>query len=100
MLATVQIPEGDGSVVTATGQPGAIGTHLERVHRPLMRLLHPYAMPAVNLPPAQHAITASTDQQLPTRTPGHCSGCPGMPRQGSHTFPALRLPHEELPTSR
>src|SRR5256885_12375406 len=70
MLPTVQIPEGDGPVVTATGQTGAIGAHLERLHRPLMRFSHPHALPAVHLPPAHPAVTASTDHQLSTGSPG------------------------------
>src|SRR5437868_4991344 len=70
MLATVQVPERDGPIIPAAGQPAAIGTHLERLDCPLMRLLHPHALPAVDLPPAQPPITASADQQLPTRSPG------------------------------
>src|SRR6266566_8630242 len=84
-LATVQVPEHDGPVIPATGEPAAIGTHLERLHHPLMRFLHPHALPAVHLPPAQHAVTASTDQQLLARTPCHGRDHPRMPRQGSIT---------------
>ncbi len=104
MLATVQIPEGDGPVVTATGQSGAIGAHLERLHRSLMRLLipvpqtgFPHALPARYLPPAQHAITASTDQQLPTGSPGQRRDHPRMPRKSMHALPTVGMPHEELP---
>src|SRR5712692_12013716 len=61
MLATLEIPERDSPVIPAAGQNAAIGTHLERLHGPLMRLLHPHALPILDLPPAQHAITASTD---------------------------------------
>src|SRR2546421_12209355 len=67
MLTTVQIPEHNGSIIPAARQSAAIRTHLERLHRPLMRLLipvpqtgFPHALPAVNLPPAQPAVTAST----------------------------------------
>src|SRR5437764_14635178 len=97
MLATMQVPEHDGPVIPATGQPAAIGTHVERLHGPLMRLLHPHTLSAVDLPPAQPAITASTDQHLPTRTPDHRKGHSGMPRQGSHPLPAVGIPHEQLP---
>ena len=60
-LATVQVPDRDGPVIAATGQLAAIGTHLERLHGPLMRLLHPHALPTLDLPPAYHPVTASTD---------------------------------------
>src|SRR5216683_987814 len=62
LLATMQVPEQDGPVIPTTGQPAPLGAHLEGLHRPLMRLLHSYALPALNLPPAQHAVTTSTDQ--------------------------------------
>ena len=52
LLATVQIPEHNGSTIPAARQSAAIKTHLERLHRPLMRLLHPYALSALDLPPA------------------------------------------------
>src|SRR2546428_612224 len=51
MLATVQVPERDDPVLPTTGQSAAIGTHLERLHRPLMRSSHPHALPARHLPP-------------------------------------------------
>src|SRR5690349_11618034 len=35
MLATLEIPEHDGTVIPATGQLAAIGTHSDRVYRPL-----------------------------------------------------------------
>src|SRR5712692_3116523 len=96
MRATLEIPEHDSAVIPATGQPAAIGTHLDRVYGALMRLSHPQAVSAVNLPPAQPAVTVPTDQHLPTRVPGHSRGRSWMPRQSAHPFPALRLPHEEL----
>jgi hypothetical protein len=36
MLATVQIPEHDSSIITTTGQPVSIGIHSERLDCPLM----------------------------------------------------------------
>src|SRR5215469_13915427 len=98
LLATLEVPEPDDPVIAATGESAAIGVHLERMHRPLMRLSYPHAVPAVNLPPAQSAVTASTDKPFPTRDPGHRKGHSGMPRQGLHPLPAVRLPHEEFPT--
>src|SRR5205823_14549795 len=90
MLATVQVPEHDGPVIPATGEPAPIGTHLERLHHPLMRFLHPHALPAVHLPPAQHAVTASSEQQLLARTPCHGRDHPRMPRQRTIPCPPLR----------
>src|SRR5205807_4395898 len=87
-----------------TGQKPPIGTHLERLHRPLVRFSLPHALPAVHLPPAQPAVAASTDKPLPTRSPGHGRDYPRMPHQGTIpcppgrvALPALHLPHEELP---
>src|SRR6266566_9966925 len=104
MLATVQVPDSDGPVIPATGQPAPIETHLERLHRPLMRFSLPHALPALHLPPAQPAVAASTDKPLPTRSPGHGRDYPRMPHQGAIAcppgrvaLPALHLPHEELP---
>ena len=57
-LATLEVPEPDGSVIAANGQPGASGTHLERMHRSLMGFLHPHAIPALQIPPAQRTVLA------------------------------------------
>src|SRR6266513_2349129 len=97
MFATLEVPERDSPIIAATGEPAAIGAHLECMHRALMGFSHLYALPAVNIPPAQHSVTASTDELLPTWTPGHCKGHPRMLRQGSHPLPAVRLPHEQFP---
>src|SRR5260370_34044059 len=97
MLATLQGPDVDGPIIAATGQPATIGTHLERLHGPLMRLLHPHALPTLALPPAQHAVTASTDQPLPTGSPGYRRDHPRMPPQGAHAPPTLGIPHKHLP---
>src|SRR6266702_1801655 len=53
MLAMLELPEMDGSVIAATGQLATIGTHFDRVYRSLMRLSHSQALPAGHLPPAQ-----------------------------------------------
>src|SRR3989442_2146020 len=94
LLATVQVPQGDGSVIPATGQPAPIGTSPERTDRPLMRLSHLHALPAVHIPPAQHTITASTDQQVLAGVP--CDGIngTGMPGKGLHALTALLIPDQ------
>src|SRR5258708_30257613 len=40
-IAALEIPDVDDTIIPATGQPAPIGTHLERLHGPLMRLLYP-----------------------------------------------------------
>src|SRR6266702_2402486 len=112
LLATVQIPEHNGSIIPAARQSAAIRTHLERLDGPLMRFSHPHALPALHLPPAQPAITASTEHQLSTGSPAQRRDHPRMPRQGAIAcitsppervpgrvaLPAVGIPHEELPT--
>src|SRR6266849_10465816 len=97
MLATLKAPEPDRSVLPAAGEPAAVGTHFERPHRSLMGLLHQHALAARHLPPAQPAVTASTDQQLPTWDPGQRRDHPRMPHKGMHRLSAVYIPHEQLP---
>src|SRR6266567_7524378 len=97
MLANFELPEMDGSVIAATGQLATIGTHFDRVYRSLMRLSHSQALPAGHLPPAQPAVTASTDQPLPARSPSHRRDHSRMPHKGMHRLCAVRIPHEQLP---
>src|SRR5437588_1617281 len=101
MLATLKAPEPDRSVLPAAGEPAAVGTHFERPHRSLMGLLHQHALPAVHLPPAQPAVTASTDQQLSTWDPVQRRDHPRMPHKRMHRLSAVRsaagIPHEQLP---
>ena len=59
MLATVQVPERDDPVIAATGQRAVIGTHLERLDCPLMRLSHSHALSMLQAPSAQHTVPAS-----------------------------------------
>src|SRR6266567_2865326 len=105
LLATVQIPEHNGSIIPAARQSAAIRTHLERLDSPLMRFSHPHALPALHLPPAHHSVTASTEHQLSTGSPAQRRDHPGMARQGAIAcppgrvaLPAVGIPHEELPT--
>ena len=51
MLATVQVPEENSTIITAAGEPAAIRTHLEPLYRSSMPLLHAHAVPTVNIPP-------------------------------------------------
>src|SRR5260370_11856045 len=62
LLPALDVPQGDGPVIPATGQPAPIGTSPERTDRPLMRLSHPHTLPALHIPPTQHAVTTPTDQ--------------------------------------
>src|SRR5213076_1468121 len=69
MLATFELPEVDGSVISTTGQQLPIGTLPEREDRSLMCCSHPQAFSALYIPPAQYPITPSTDQEVPSRSP-------------------------------
>jgi hypothetical protein len=69
-LAAPDVPEPDGPVISATGEPASIGTSLERLHSDLMRLLHPHTLATLHLPPAQPAVTASTNELLSTWSTG------------------------------
>src|SRR5947209_20553568 len=76
MLSALHVPQHDSPVLPATGQRTSIGTHLERLHRTLMCFLipvpqtgFPHAFPALHIPPAQPAITASAHYQVTTRNP-------------------------------
>jgi hypothetical protein len=69
-LTSFEVPEHDRSIIAATGQPAAIGTHLERVHCFLMPLFRMHTLSPLDLPSAHLAVPASTDQHLPIGTPG------------------------------
>ena len=74
---------------------------------PMMRFLHAHTLPTLHIPPAQHPVTASTDQSVPHRTPSHCIDHTGMLHKGSHWAGTSRLrlliptrlhiPHEQFP---
>src|SRR6266571_3452709 len=92
MFAPLEVPERDSPIIAATGEPAAIGAHLECMHRALMGFSHLYALPAVNIPPAQHSVTASTAELLPTWTPGHSRGQPPPVWTPGHaTYPGRQL---------
>src|SRR5215471_13403121 len=61
-----------------------------------MRLSHPHTLATLHLPPAQPAVTASTDKPLPTRIPGHRTGHPGLAHHRLRPLPAVGIPYEEL----
>src|SRR5260370_36347695 len=63
MLATLQVTERDGPIIPATGQRAAIGTPLDRLDCSLTSFAEPHALQARRLPPAQPAVTASTEHQ-------------------------------------
>src|SRR5437588_10747053 len=99
-LATLKAPELDRSVLPTAGELAAVGTHFERPHRSLMGLLHQHALAARQLPPAQPAVTASTDQHLPTWDPAQRRDHPWMPHKGMHRLSAVGsaagIPYEQL----
>src|SRR6266849_4003947 len=97
MFAALQTPDVDGPIIPATGEPLAIRVQLERPDRPLMGLSHPYTFPTLQVPPAQHAIAATTQQQRSARIPGQRMHDRVWLAQVVQAFPATRLPAEELP---
>src|SRR5258708_30765643 len=97
MFATLEVPEHDGSIIPAAGEQAAVGTHFERMHHPRMRLLHPHALQARHLPPAQPAVTASTAQPLPAPSPSHRRDHSPLPHKAMHRLSPVRIPHEHLP---
>src|SRR5207245_10836880 len=80
-----------------TGDSFAIGTDLEGLHLALMGFSHPQARSARQVPPAQPAITASTEQPIPDRMPGDCIEHTRQPLQGGQALPTVGIPHEEFP---
>src|SRR5712671_2074471 len=99
MLAALQIPQLNGIVVPATGQSPAIGTHPERLDRPLMLLPKRQALPVLHIPPAQVPIAAATDQHRSGRTPGERVHDNVRLVPGLQALPTLRIPDDKLPAA-
>src|SRR5260370_40407104 len=97
VFAAVHIPEPDGPIIAATGDSFSIGTDLEGLHLPLMGFSLPQARSARQVPPAQPAITPSTEQPIPDRMPADCIDHTRHPLQGGHALPTVGIPHEQLP---
>src|SRR6266566_7757885 len=70
MLATREVPDGDSAIVPATGEQAAIGTRFEGLDCSLVGLARLQALSALDIPPAQHPVTAATDQHRAGRAPG------------------------------
>src|SRR6266566_2795018 len=88
-LATFEVPHLDGTVIAATGQPGAIGADRERLNRSLVRFSQSHALPTSYVPPAQHPIAVPTNQQRVARAP----------LQGQHTALSRDYGVQALPTT-
>src|SRR5260370_35746434 len=102
MLSTLEVPERDGSIIPATGQPAPIGTHLEPPDRPLMPLLHPHALPALHLPPARTPSLPPLTSTAPVglqATAYTIPGCPARARTRSPPPEADRVPSRLQVTS-
>src|SRR5260370_7586024 len=97
MLATLELPDVDGSVIATTGQQLPIGTLPEREDRSLMCCSHPQAFSALYIPPAQYPITPSADQEVPPRSPDGDITNTGMPSEGLKAFPPLHIHHKHFP---
>src|SRR5215469_4065096 len=96
LLATVQVPEHDSTVIAAAGQLRPIGTHLQRLHRPSMSFSHLHALPMPQVPPAQHTIAAAVDQHCSARFPCECIYHSARFAQCVEAHSTLRLPDEEF----
>src|SRR5438270_8171122 len=97
MLTALEIPHLNSIVVPATGQSPAMGTFSKRLDRPLMPLLHHQALPALRVPPAEHAIAAATDQQRSGQTPGQRVHDRARLAPCVQALPTLHIPDDELP---
>src|SRR5438445_10315928 len=62
-----------------------------------MGFSHPQARSALQVPPAQPAITPSTEQPIPDRMPGDCIEHTRQSLQGGQALPTVGIPREELP---
>src|SRR6516162_9029202 len=98
MLAALQLPDVDSAIIPATGQPLAIWAAPEGLDRPLMRLSYPHARGVLQVPPAQHAIAAPTDQYRSSRAPGQCVHDLARLVQAIEALPTARVPDEKFPT--
>src|SRR6266436_909578 len=99
VLAALEIPDVDGPVIAATGQSAAIGTHSERLDRPLMPLPKRQALPALHVPPAYAPIAAATEQHRSSRTPGQRAHNRARLAPGLEALPTGHLPDEDLPAA-
>src|SRR5438105_12487158 len=97
MFAALEIPDGDGTIIAATGQPLVIRAAPERQDRPLMGHAYPHALPTLQVPPAQPAITAATQQLCSGQTPGQRVHEGVWFAQAIEAFPTAHIPDEEFP---
>src|SRR5579864_1338153 len=99
MLAALQLPDVDSTIVPATGQRAAIGTHLERLDCPLVRPARMHALSALDVPPAEHTVAATADQHRAGWTPGERIHDLAQFAQRVQALSTVRTPDEELSTA-
>src|SRR2546425_829446 len=99
VVAALQIPYHDSTIISTAGQEETIRTMFERLDRALMRLSHLYALPEPQVPPAQQAIAAATDQHRSTRTPSQRVHPRARLAPGMQALSTARIPDEELSTA-
>src|SRR5260370_34795924 len=97
VFAALHIPDLDGPVIAATDQHAAIGTHLQSLHRALMGLMHPHALSLAQVPPADKAIAATTDEPRASRAPGQRIDHLARLVPAGEARRRLRIPDEEFP---
>src|SRR5260370_10625416 len=99
VFAALHLAGLDGPVIAATDQHAAIGTHLQSLHRALMGLMHPHALSLAQVPPAEKAIAATTDEPRASRAPGQRIDHLARLVPAGEARPRLRIPDEEVPTA-
>ena len=97
MLATREVPDGDSAIVSTTGERSAIGTRLEGLDCSLVRLLRLHTLSALDIPPAEHTVTAATDQHRAGGAPGQRIDHLARLVPVGEARPRLRIPDEEFP---
>src|SRR5258708_336350 len=99
MFTTLQVPDVDDTIIATTGQKAAIRADHERLDRSLVRLLHSYALPPLQAPPANDPIATATDQLSSARTPGQRVHFLARLTQGVQALSTICIPNVEFPTT-
>src|SRR5947209_2317674 len=98
-LNTLESPHMDGTILAATGQLMATGTDPERPDHPLMPIAYPHALPTLYVPPAQHPVAASTDQQTSVLAPIKGQHRAWGVGKSVQALPTMHIPEQHLPTT-
>src|SRR6266581_1281106 len=64
-----------------------------------MRFSHAHTLPTLYVPPSEHPVAASTDQQLSAWAPIQGQHAAGILGKGAQALPPVHIPQEHLPTA-